>query len=1729
MDVFALRDHLVRDYRHYVESFLTIRDERIDATVKEELERGLLWPEPRLQLNPRFATGGLIDELSDDGVLHEECKRIFRVGKGENGHTGAELRLHRHQREAIEVASTGQSYVLTTGTGSGKSLSYIVPIVDHCLRNGARDGSVKAIVVYPMNALANSQEHELTKFLREGYPAGQEPVTFARYTGQEKEERREFLRAHPPDILLTNYVMLEYLLTRPDDRKLVARASNLAFLVLDELHTYRGRQGADVGLLVRRVREATGSQQLRVVGTSATLAGPGSWAEQRAEVASVAGRLFGMPVAPEAVIGETLRAETTPIDLEDAGQREELRDRVLHGAAPTSRSELVGDPLARWVERTLGVRPSAEDAERLVRCSARPLTGKDGAAPLLAEATGVDEATALGALRATLLARDADTDEPLFAFRLHQFLSGGSSVAGSLDPPDQRVLSTHGQRFVPGSNRSRALLPLCFCRECGQEYYSVRIATDADGELALQPREVSDRDRAMGEHLGYFYVAPDYPWPEGSDALLDRLPSDWLTPDGNAIRPGRKDQLPQRLVVDALGHLADTGGLEGHFVPAPFRFCLRCGVTYGPRQQADFGKLATLGGGGRSTSTSILGLSAVRRLRAENDLPAAQQKVLSFTDNRQDASLQAGHFNDFVEIGLLRSALYRAVSKAGPGGIAYEDLGRRVLDELGLPLSAYATNPTAKGGPIHETRRAMSDVIVYRLLLDAQRLRLTSPNLEQAGLLELDYPWLEDCANEWSSTLPEWFSGDVRDGVLDRFDSLSASDRKRILKVLLDHLRRELAIKADQLDPLAQDAVVARTNQRLQEPWRFDQERPESSAVVLPRPRAKDDSRGSAYLGPRSSFGAFLRRELRSDDKLTLEDTRALLAAIIAGLEEYGLLDRVIDPEADNDVPAFQVPAGAMRWCPGDGTPYHDVLRVPQASSAAKRGNPFFVELYEHVAGDAAGIAAAEHTAQVRADKREEREQAFRDGELPVLFCSPTMELGVDISSLNVVNLRNVPPTPANYAQRSGRAGRNGQPALVYTFCSSWNHHDQWWFHRPEQMVSGQVAPPQLDLANEDLVRAHIHAVWLAETGVRLGSSLTQLLDVDGQDPTLEVRADKRTQLEDADARERARARAAAVIELLGAELNAADWFDHTWIDRTVDHAFDRLHRACDRWRDLYRSALASIAAQNAALTDHQLSTDAKRAAKRRLWEALSQLELLQAGGGADQQSDFYSYRYLASEGFLPGYSFPRLPLSAYVPGRNVKGSDDYLSRPRFLAITEFGPQSFVYHEGARYVVDRVILPPVAGDGSLPLSEARLCDRCGFLHEGDAAERCERCDALLPEPVKRLLRLQNVATRRRDRITSDEEERQRVGYEVRTGVRFDAPHGQNAHRHGDVRSADGRSLARLDFGPAATVWRVNLGWLRRAEPERLGFKLDTVTGRWERRDVDVTPDGPQPNPNGANVQRVVPYVADRRNCLLFEPSEPLDAAVMASLQAALKQGVQRTFQLEDSELAVEPLPNAGARTLVLLYESAEGGAGVLRRLLDEPGALAQVAAAALDICHFAPDGTDLEHAPHATERCEAACYDCLLTYGNQRDHGLLDRHRIVDLLGELAEATVEAAPGSAPVSQHLTDLRLATQSELERAFLEHLVRTGRKLPTHAQRLLKEARCRPDFTYADDYVAVFVDGPHHDAPERQADDAERDERLQDLGWTVVRIHHSADWDAVLDELPSVFGTASAATT
>jgi very-short-patch-repair endonuclease len=385
-----------------------------------------------------------------------------------------------------------------------------------------------------------------------------------------------------------------------------------------------------------------------------------------------------------------------------------------------------------------------------------------------------------------------------------------------------------------------------------------------------------------------------------------------------------------------------------------------------------------------------------------------------------------------------------------------------------------------------------------------------------------------------------------------------------------------------------------------------------------------------------------------------------------------------------------------------------------------------------------------------------------------------------------------------------------------------------------------------------------------------------------------------------------------------------------------------------------------------------------------------------------------------------------------------------------------------------------------------------------------------------------LFRLQNVSTRRRERINCDEEERLRLGYQIQTAVRFGEQGGRPSYRTATVEH-DGEELATLAYGQAATLWRINLGENRRKVKERLGFVLDIERGYWQKSE-QVVDEGDEPaDPLSARTALVIPYVEDRRNALLVAFNEAYDCGIVASLQAALKNAIQVRYQLEDGELAIEPLPTREKRRLILIYESAEGGAGVLRRLVEDPQALPLVAREALKICHFEPDtGQDHRRGAGAREDCEAACYDCLMSYTNQPDHALLDRQAIKDVLSRMAKAHVAAAPVASTRSDHLEKLLRLAGSELERDWLRFLEAREHRLPTGAQELIAAAGTRPDFVYADHHAVIYIDGPVHLYADRHRRDLEVTERLEDLSYTVIRFGHQGDWAAILARYPSLFG-------
>lgn len=1772
MDVFQFREHIVTEYEEFTRSFTRIRADDIRDYVNEQYASQRYWPEPLIQINPNFKSGGTVEEFVAAGQLNAQCAAIFRLGKSSSS-AGVSLPLHKHQAEAISLAAAGESYVLTTGTGSGKSLSYFIPIVNACLEGKATDPTARtrAVVIYPMNALANSQLEELKKFL--GSNPAERAVTFGRYTGQESDEERQAMAANPPDILLTNYMMLELLMTRQNDidKAVMRNAKGLRFLVLDELHTYRGRQGADVALLVRRVREAL-ADDLICIGTSATMATEGTQMAKNAIVAKVASRLFGTSIPDRNIVTETLR-RATPEEETIATVSTRLGEVIRAGVPETADfASLSSHPVSVWVELTLGL--TYED-DKLRR--ARPRTLAE-AAQLLHEASGEPVGTCLNYLQKFMLRAYAVEDnagKSLFAFKLHQFIAGGGKVYATLEAPRHRAITLEGQQFVAGdSDRIRRYYHVHFCRDCGQEYMPVWDAESPEGRT-FNVRSIEERQHEV-EQIRFGFLLPRRDGWEPSDP--EQYPEGWVEErvDGEwRVKPDKRKFLPQAVKVRTDGVVTDERGLDAWFIPGAFRFCPVCGTTH-TTSGKDALRLTSLSGEGRSSATTMLTLSALRYLyEQDQQLTPDAKKVLGFSDNRQDAALQAGHFNDFLQVLLTRSALLCAVEKAPSKVLSEKEVANAVFEALGFHRddpgvrAEYMQQPEVKGNTRRQTQEAMRGILGYRSYFDLRRgWRFNNPNLEQLGLVRIDYQDVDDLAadaDEWADA-PQ---------VLQ---AARPAERAVVLRTLFDFMRQGLCIATRYLDRTELEQLRTQSYANLCEPWGFtEDERPQAAKwFVTTRPREETDRKGRRLdledflvIGSsRSRLGKTLRRGstwgganpyYKQINDQTYSD---VVFALLKAAESYGLVRR---EETDVALTGWQLNGAALVWTAGSGQ-----------SARQADDNPFFRGLYLNIATLLGSpvhqlfeFEAREHTAQVEQEDRLEREARFRFTDkdkaewqtktgtalewLPVLFCSPTMELGVDISSLNTVYMRNVPPTPANYAQRSGRAGRAGQPALVITYCAAQSPHDQYYFRDPVRMVHGQVNAPTLDLANLELIKSHMHAIWLAETGKKLGNSVRDLLDMN-EPEKLPITEEMVSDLDKPEAKLRAHKRGLRVLGMLKDELTPqrAPWFSEQWAGTVFQRAYVEFDMALQRWRDLYRATAQAIDLNFKIENNPAASERERREAQQRHNEARKQRDLLLAGDSAFN-SDFYTYRYMASQGFLPGYNFPRLPLLAYLPARRGHiGRESFLSRPRFLALGEFGPYSLIYHEGSQYRVTKALLTitgqdQVSDGARLPTEVARLCPSCGYGHFRSQrdADRCISCGASLAgaQEVKNLYRIENVSTKRAERITANEEERVRQGYEMQTTLQFAEADGKLQMVTTLVEDDKG-VLLEMQYGAAATVWRMNFGWRRRKEKAIQGFMMNPVTGHWvggvddgngEREsESDAPPDKTPP-------QRIVPYVEDRRNILIVRPHHhlgELSALTLTTLQYALKRGIEAVYQLEESELMSEPLPTRDNRQSILFFEAAEGGAGVLTRIATEPAAMSAVAAKALEVMHFLPpeQGEPLkrvtlveEHDHDGNPICEAGCYRCLLSYYNQPDHELIDRKDVgadgllLDILCRLTQAgTSQATQGRDP-EQHNAELARTAGSSLEQSWLAYVAEHGHRKPDRGQRTIAAVPCCADFFYDDLQLAVFIDGPHHETDAQRQQDANINQKLDALGYLVVRFPKEANaWPVIFKNNVDLFG-------
>ena len=1615
MKAFEFEHHLIDSYARFSRSFTTIRSEDLSSEVERQYDAGRFWPDALLSLNPRYLAGPTIDELVTSGDLDEATGKIFRFGE-------SPLRFHRHQAQSIAKARAGQSYVVTTGTGSGKSLCFFVPIVDAIIRarKSGKSQKTRAIIVYPMNALANSQIKEIEKFISQsGLPKELRPLV-RRYTGQESREERQQIADNPPDILLTNFMMAELLLTRQDDldARVIDNALGLEFIVLDELHTYRGRQGADVAILVRRLRNRCNPDGAPIcIGTSATMASEGSDTGRAEAVADVASRLFGTTIGPESVIDESLqRATNDLIKLEDI--KPKLAD-VLNSDLPENLPDdvLHNHPLAAWAELAIGL----QDGQELRRKTPIPFSD---AIALLAKDSGIDETICRDFLERFLTRislpeteRGGSGSAAFLAFKLHRFISGAGEVFTTLVEKPRRVLF-EGQLEDPEAPGNR-LYPTRFCRECGHEFHVVTKSDDHDGMLFL-PRNIDDTplEDPDGDVAGYLTPTGDTDLDYAFTGEVETYPEEWREERKGVerLRSNRKSRIPQLITVSPEGRFHPSGK-SFWFMPGKLGFCPCCLDQPHPSMR-ERSKLAGLSGEGRSSATTLLISTALEWMNGDDSgVPQEKRKLLGFTDNRQDAALQAGHFNDFLFVSLLRGAILRAVLDAGDDGMTEDEFGLRVLKALGFTASNkdarvhWMLDPEAGAVVREDAQRALAKVLAHRVWTDLRRgWRYTNPSLSVLNLIDVEFVGLNDIAEDTVSL----------SAILPDLGALDVDQRRNVLREVLDAMLEGLAVSSEALDLTVLDTVAQKSRNLLRSPWAIDQkETPRSRTTMFLQAPGKDrvglrEEQTIIRAGHNSRIGRRVNRKSVIGTKLKKDDYLAFITGIMELLAREGLVSLV---EIEADLHGWRLSPSAVRLVPGKAIANDDA-----------RGNRYFHDLYNAIASDLTrgqssywGLEGREHTAQVAQKQREWREWRFRfedddkaalkensveikaagesDQFLPVLFCSPTMELGVDISALNAVYLRNVPPTPANYAQRAGRAGRSGQAAVIVTYCAAQSPHDQYFFERRNEMVAGIVRPPALDITNEELVRSHLHAVWLAEAKLALSPDIPEILDL--KKDHYPLKEEILEQIRQPGLASKSRAPMKRVLDQI---LAAIDGAKPVWMGAPDDfvlevamRAPDAFDQAFDRWRELYNSARTQLLEANARSEITGLSGADRRKIKAAQMQASDQIAILEQGK-ASNGSDFYSYRYLATEGFLPGYNFPRLPLYAFIPGEGKVGS--FLQRARFLAISEFGPRSLIYHEGRAYRVMKAKLPPEArtSDGSeLATKDIFICSNCGACHE-DEVERCHACNAPMAGevPIQRPLRIDNVEAAPADRITANDEERVRQGFDIQTIFSWPKRDGRSQITEASFQCGE-ELLFTLQYANSAEISRLNKGLKRRKNLTVFGFHIDPRSGYWakaddEDPDVDVPPDVVKP-------VRIVPIVRDRKNALLFRFQDPsaLAEETIATVHHALMRGIEVVFQLEEGEILGEPLPARDNRRTILAYEATEGGAGVLSRLVEDPEALGKVARAALTLMHFdhvdeaiaAGDSSLL--VDREDEACVRGCYRCLLSYFNQPDHELIDR------------------------------------------------------------------------------------------------------------------------------------------
>ena len=1098
LDPNAYRENLNRTLARFVATsspINEIRAPRLAEQLREKIGALNFVKGPYVETLPDFEKGRSLEALHRDNILDPRW-----IEFSQNASNVWSRPLHAHQEEAM---LRDENYLVATGTGSGKTESFLYPMINDILKEGDLERSeVRAILVYPLNALANDQLGRIAQLLFRDL--GDPGITLGRYTGQVKSHAtreqeitklretpsfqgvfgeyadvpanwklsRQEMRQTPPHILITNYAMLEHILLLPTNRPLLQNAK-LSRIVLDEIHTYTGAQAIEVAFLLRRLKAhlQIPDGQVRCIGTSASL-NP----KRKGELSDFAERLFGEPFSGEQSVITAQRklhaklakkaspSGLTPQMWKHATElaslvREAARDDSPFGIQDwNAEAELLGlEPLLLdQAHSSLGdaLIEKLSDFEEVHEIARRLETGSVPLPRLACEVfcdAGEDAINALVGLVSVgvLAVSESAAIFPLLPARYHLISRAPDRTGVSLRADDPESLA-HVVIGAEMDEDGRPAFELFVCRNCGEPYIEAW-----DGPVHLEAAPNAGPRRLLRLVPGGMTVEVD-------DEELATDTSD----DRQIIYFDPKTGQPTE--EDAAGAVAFENVELQEDADDGRRYMNRCkACNY---RSSRFLEPITTVRPGDEAMAAVAAQSILEAMPERNfgdNPPMGGRNLLVFSDNRQDAAFFAPYFERTSREQALRSAILRTVESNGE--IDVDNLVSAVRNELrkdGLRLYRPGVLPEIEDGT-NESQRLKALVVAELTTLGRGRL-----GLEGFGLLGVNYHSLDRVIFAVEKALPS------------KLKPYSEAYSRYLLKMVREY--RAVSDQGSGMIDLGDESIWTRI--AAQQSRCFTREKNSRAKVAMNLvPAASRQNRFTSLLKKMAAFTGEKLDDNQVLDVLTafwkaMESPRSVAArhGVGRGLK-FG---RDITVIPGKDVRLYQCVTCGSRTqfdtagvCQSMGC--KGTLREITVEERAElfEQNHYVARYHEH---PTMGIAR-EHTAAIADEIRSMIEEQFKIGEVNLLSCTTTMEMGIDLGDLESVLCKNVPPSIASYQQRAGRAGRRAQVAPIVLTTSRSGRYDSAIFENFEEYLSAQPRVPYLSLDNAGFFQRHQLSMLLAK------------------------------------------------------------------------------------------------------------------------------------------------------------------------------------------------------------------------------------------------------------------------------------------------------------------------------------------------------------------------------------------------------------------------------------------------------------------------------------------------------------------------------------------------------------------------------------------------------------------------------------------------------------------------